>query len=481
MSKPNIIWLMADQLRADMIGCNGDENVRTPNIDALACEGINFTRSVSGYPLCCPARGAMLTGLYPHKGSLGHEYRLDPSLKTLANVFGENGYHTAYIGKWHLDGWREKFNRAAFHIVPRERRGGFDYWMGYENNNSQYDCYVHGGGEGCGEIPPTKLEGYETDCLTDIFLDHLKTIPDNKPFFAVLSVQPPHNPYVAPERNRNYPPESIKLCPNVPPDIPPYTEYVAYTRENLSNAYAMIENYDENIGRVVSYLKERGIYDNTYIMFFSDHGDTHGSHGIERKTNPLEESIRVPFIIGGRKCSEKVGVKLPHLLASIDIGPTSLGLCGIEPPAEWEGFDYSPICRNPESDIDCPTSAYLQNIIPEHHARSVELPWRGVVTADGWKYVTFENIPWMLYNLNDDPYEFRNLAHSGLEKKKRAELGRLLDEWIERTGDRFSTAKMDKKGNLTENSRDVFGYPMTEEEQMECLESEWKEPEISEQ
>ncbi len=475
MKKPNIIWLMADQLRADMISCNGDENVRTPNIDALAEGGINFNRSVSTYPLCCPARGAMLTGLYPNKGSLGHEYRLDPSIRTLANIYSEQGYHTAYVGKWHLDGWCEKLNRSAFHIVPRERRGGFDYWMGYENNNSQYDCYVHGG-DAESEIPPTKLEGYETDCLTDIFLDHLRSIPEDKPFFAVLSVQPPHNPYVAPERNQNYPPESIKLRPNVPPEIPPYTEYINYTRENLSNAYAMIENYDENIGRIVSCLKERGLYDNTYIMFFSDHGDTHGSHGIERKTNPLEESIRVPFIIGGKRCSDNVGVKLPHLLSSVDIAPTSLGLCGIEVPEDFEGFDYSPFCRDPECHMPCPTSAYIQNIIPEHHARSVELPWRGVVTADGWKYVTFENIPWMLFNLNDDPYEFRNLAHSGLEKKKRGELGRLLDEWIERTGDRFSTPKMDKKGNLIENSRDIFGYPMSEEEQKACLDSEYCPP-----
>lgn len=94
--KPNIIWLMADQLQADMIGCNGDPNAKTPNIDALAARGVNFNRALSTYPLCCPARGAMLTGLYPNRGSLGHEYRLDPELKTVADVFGDNGYHTAY-------------------------------------------------------------------------------------------------------------------------------------------------------------------------------------------------------------------------------------------------------------------------------------------------------------------------------------------------------------------------------------------------
>lgn len=468
MPNANVIWIMADQLRADMIACNGDPNVLTPNIDALAADGINFSKAISGYPLCCPARATMINGKYAHhKGCLGHEYQMEPNQETLAHVFKAQGYHTAWVGKWHLDGWREGTYRAAFHVVPRERRGGFDYWMGYENNNSQYDCYVHGGGEGYGEIPPTKLPGYETDCLTDIFLDHLETIPEDKPFFAVLSVQPPHNPYVAPERNTHYDPASLVLKPNVPPDVEPYKNFVNYTRDGLANAYAMIENYDENIGRIIAYLKEKGLYENTHIMFFSDHGDTHGSHGQQRKTNPLEESIRVPFIVSGKKCSDdprNVGVKVNHLLNTVDIPMTTLGLCGIECPEEWEGFDYSEVCRNPEWKGDFPNAAYLQNIIPEHHPHSVEFPWRGVVTADGWKYVCLEGMPWMLFNLNEDPYELRNLAFCGVERHERAQAHRVLEEWIKKTGDRFPLPQIDPNDDYIEHARDVFGYPIPEEE-----------------
>ena len=459
----NLIWIMADQLRADMLACNGDPNVCTPNIDALAATGINFYNSISTYPLCCPARGTMLTGLYPHKCTLGHEYRMPPEQTTIAQVLNRNGYHTAWIGKWHLDGWREKVSRAAFHVVPRERRGGFAYWLGYENNNSQYDCYVHGGGEGYGEIPPTKLEGYETDCLTDLFLKHLDERPKDKPFFAVLSVQPPHNPYVAPERNTHYDPSKLVLRPNMPPEIGPYRPFVSEMRKNLANAYAMIENYDENIGRIVQYLKDHGLYDDTIIIFFSDHGDCHGSHGQQRKTNPLEESIRVPFIISGMQLSpEKAlcGARRPHLLSTIDIAPTTLGLLNVTIPREWEGCDFSEMChRTKKTDLAIPTSAYIQSVIPEHHPNSTELPWRGVVTEDGWKYVCLEGMPWMLFNLNEDPYELRNLAFCGAEKKQRAALHRLLADWIRRTGDTFTLPEIDVADNLVEHTRDVFGYP----------------------
>lgn len=107
-TQPNVIWVLTDQQRAMMLSCNGDLNVHTPNIDALADMGVNFTRAVSGYPLCCPFRGSMLTSRYPHECVPGHEYQMPPEMPTIADVFNENGYHTAYFGKWHLDGFHER-------------------------------------------------------------------------------------------------------------------------------------------------------------------------------------------------------------------------------------------------------------------------------------------------------------------------------------------------------------------------------------
>lgn len=430
---------MSDQHRGQALGINGDPNLFTPNLDRLASTGLNLSGAVGGFPLCCPFRGSMLTSLYPHKCVPGHEYRLDPKTPTIANVFNENGYDTCYIGKWHLDGFHEYTGeRAALHIVPPERRGGFKKWTGYENNNSQWDCWVHGG-EGQNAFQ-YRLEGYETDKLTDLMLDYIdEKSSSEEPFFGVLSVQPPHNPYVAPaDFMGRHNPGTVILRENVP-HIPAIEKAA---REHLAGYYAMIENLDWNIGRIIDRLERNGLLFNTHIIFFSDHGDMNGSHGQFHKTSPLEESIRVPFIISGEKpmyydkrgCGNFPNVPVNH----VDIAPTTLGLCGIPVPDWMEGTDYSYLrIRTNKKPDAIPDSAYIQSVIPTGHGHSVDKPWRGVVTNDGYKYVCFENMPWLMYNLNEDPYEQVNLAHNTIYRDKLIELNNKVKEWVKKTGDTF--------------------------------------------
>ncbi|MFD0958030.1 sulfatase family protein [Paenibacillus chungangensis] len=437
--KPNVIWIFGDQHRAQALSCNGDPNVRTPNIDNLALTGVNFVNAVSGFPLCCPFRGSMLTSRYPHSCVPGHEYQLPSEQQTIAHVFNDNGYDTAYFGKWHLDGFKENEGRAAMHIVPPDRRGGFHEWVGYENNNSQWDCWVHGGeGEHAFHYP---LPGYETDELTNLFIDYIRKkgealeADEEKPFFAVLSVQPPHNPYIAPEESRRrFNPAQIKLRPNVPP----ITNVQEKSQEDLAGYYAMIENLDWNVGRIKQILASTGLERNTHIIFFSDHGDLHGAHGQEKKTLPYEESIRIPFIISGEMSfynGRKTG-KSPAMMNHVDIAPTTLGLCGIEKPDWMEGTDFSSHRLSSRSMVNEPDSAFLQS--PTARA-NVDKPWRGIVTKDGWKYTCFEGFSWMLFNLNDDPYELVNQAHNpqAVYAGKRKELQQRLMGWIDQTGDKF--------------------------------------------
>lgn len=437
-NKPNVLWILSDQHRAQALGINGDPNLHTPNIDRLASSGVNLDAAVGGFPLCCPFRGSMLTSLYPHKCVPGHEYQLNPEQKTIAHVFNENNYDTCYIGKWHLDGFKERDGRAAMHIIPPERRGGFRHWIGYENNNSQWDCWVHGGqGESAFQY---RLPGYETDCLTDLMIDYLGgKAEDQEPFFAVLSVQPPHNPYVAPEEfMKKHTPGEIKFRENVP-NIPEVRKNAA---RDLAGYYAMIENLDYNIGRIIRTLEEKNLMFNTHIVFFSDHGDQHGSHGQTNKTSPYEESIRVPFIISGEKpmnyegrgCRSYSNIPLNH----VDIAPTTLGLCGIETPQWMEGADYSylRVTTNPKPRY-IPDSAYIQSVIPTGHGHSVDKAWRGVVTTDGYKYVCFENMPWLMFDLNRDPYELMDLAHNTIYRNKLVELNNKVKNWVQKTGDDF--------------------------------------------
>lgn len=435
MKQPNIIWFVTDQMQGAAMGVNGDPNVFTPNLDNMAVCGSNFPRAVSGYPLCCPFRGSMMTGRYAHNHSVKlHEDRLDPAIPTVTDVFNENGYQTIYLGKWHLAGMRERDGRTALRTVPHEDRGRFDTWIGYENNNSQWDCWLHGhdGGE---EVAHFKLPQYETDGLTKMAIDRLPALKESgKPFFMVVSVQPPHTPGLAPSENRRYQARQLELRPNVPTSLEDRARFA------LSGYYAQIENIDDNVGRLMEALRNEELIDDTHVVFFSDHGDQMGSQGRFGKCVPYEESARVPFLIGGgvpmRYGGQRCGDQ-PSLVNHVDIAPTSLGLCGIETPDWMEGFDYShrrtgkDIAERVEAE---PDSAYLQLV----GDRESGYAWRCLVTRDGWKYACVEHGDWLLFNLNEDPCEMNNFAfHTGY-RTKRDELRAQLKAWADKTGDSFA-------------------------------------------
>jgi len=439
-SRPNIIWIFGDQHRAQALSCTGDPNVSTPNLDRLAEEGRHFTAALSGFPLCCPFRGSLLTSRYPHQCVPGHEYPLPPDTPTIAHAFKEAGYHTAYFGKWHLDGWHERDGRAAMHIVAPERRGGFQEWVGYENNNAQYDCWVHGGeGESAFHY---RLPGYETDALADLFISCIQRCSrQQKPFFAVLSVQPPHDPYRAPpEYMARHDPARLVMRPNVP-NVPRVMEQA---RREYAGACAQIENLDWNVGRIREALAKAGVAPHTYILFFSDHGDMHGSHGQFRKMTPYEESLRIPLIVSGGPSVYPIKRGRDNAPVNhVDIAPTSLGLAGLSKPEAMRGTDYSGhvLAGRPTSKND-PDAAFIQAVIPTMHGDSVDRPWRGIVARDGWKYVCLEGQPWLMFNLVEDPYEQVNLAHNTKFKGPRKSLHDRLAAWIEKTGDKFELPKL---------------------------------------
>lgn len=441
MKRPNVIWIFGDQHRGQALGCHGDPQVRTPVIDNLARQGLDFPCAVAGAPWCCPFRGALLTGRYPHQnGVTATPGGLAPSHPTVAKPFREAGYHTAYVGKWHLAHGYMKDG-----MVPPEARGGFDYWMGYENNNNQEHCYVHGHGQ----ETPVRLRGYETDGLTDILLEHLRGHTGNgtneQPFFAVLSVQPPHNPYCPP---RHFPygppvtPAQIQLRRNVP-DIPWVVEK---SRRDQAGYYGMIENLDWNIGRILTALKEHDVDRNTFVFFFSDHGDMLGSHAQWEKSAPWEESIRIPCILSQVRGESVLRTgSCDAVINHVDLAPTSLGLCGITVPEWMVGYDYSGRClrngrANPAPE---PASAYLQQIPRKFHALSPNKAWRGVAMRDGWKYVCTPGHDWLLHQTREDVFEMGNCVHNTAFQEVRARCWDALAGWLRDTGDEFPLPERD--------------------------------------
>jgi len=443
MKQPNILWIFGDQHRGQALSILGDPNLQTPNLDRLATEGLHFRNAVATNPWCCPFRFSLTTGLYPHKGIDRTPPRepLSPDQPTVATLLKAGGYRTSYIGKWHLYGKDPQGTDSKTQIIPKAHRGGFDTWIGYENNNSQYDSWVHGHRAGGGEVPLQPLPGYETDSLTDLYLDEIDRLSagGESPFFAVLSVQPPHVPNVAPpEDMARHNPATIQLRPNVPP----VARIQETARRELAGYYAQIENLDRNVGRVLTHLRAKGLLDNTLILFFSDHGDCMGSHGFREKSSPWEESIRIPFILGGGVpyTGGRRSGQVDAPISAVDILPTTLGLAGLPKPETLPGFDYSGYLwkRTPVPLPDEPDSCYLQHTQHKKLYDGLNLPWRGVVTRDGWKYVCIPDAPFGMWNLNEDPYELANLAFNQRFIEKRRELQSRLARWIEETGDSFS-------------------------------------------
>lgn len=452
----NVVWIIADQHRAQCLGWNGDPNVRTPNIDNLIRNGTNFSRAVAGAPWCTPFRGALLTGQYPHQtGVVRTPSRLDPKFPTIADAFNAAGYHSVWIGKWHVAG----SNRAS-HVVPPELRGRFDYWLGYENNNKQNDVWVHG--TGC--EAPRRLDDYEVPGLTGLFEEHLTAHvrggggagrgggaagpgSDYQPFFAALSVQPPHSPYVPPHHADGPNPASVELRRNVPP-----VDWIeTRARRDVAGYSSMVESVDAAVGRVREILRRLGVDRETYIIYMSDHGDMLGSHGQWEKSSPWEESVRIPFVVGTAGGQEHMHVGEYHYpLNHVDIAPTTLGLCGIPTPPEMVGYDFSPlITEGPQalhSDVPArkpPTAALLQQITRKFHPHSVNRAWRGVVTADNWKYVCTPNNDWLLHDLSRDPYELANLCYDVTFQERKEQLHGELQRLLRENGDEFELPSID--------------------------------------
>ena len=415
-SRPNILFIVADQWRAQAFGFAGDPNVRTPHLDRLERESVNFTQAVSGMPVCSPTRASLLTGQRPlTHGIFVNDLPLNPAAVTLAKTLAAAGYDTGCIGKWHVDG----HGRSAF--IPRERRQGFDYWKVLEcthaYNNSPY--YADG---------PEKLkwEGYDAIAQTR---DAQRYLADRaksaKPFLLWLAWGPPHNPYeTAPERYRAmYPPEKIQLRGNIPP------EAQAKARRDLAGYYAHCTALDDCLGELRATLAAAGLAENTLIVFTSDHGDMLASQNVYRKQRPYEESARVPMLF---RLPPSLGITPRRLDATInteDVMPTLLSLCGVPVPPTVEGLDFTACLRGGADPSG--GAALIQCVAPfGEYARAVGgREFRGLRTKDH-TYVRDLKGPWLLFDHTRDPWQLNNLAgqpeHAALQTRLDAQLKQKL-------------------------------------------------------
>lgn len=413
MSAKNVVLIVSDQLRRQALGAYGDPNVATPHIDELAQTGTRFANSCSTYPVCVPYRFSLMTGEYAHTRFIPSiEWRMSPAERTLADEFNEAGYDTALFGKWHLYG---NFGHYPGHTVvkasrtpvPRLFQGRFSRFAGFDICNDPWDTYYSN------EDDPTmhKIDGFQTDGLFDLAIDYVREQRD-KPFATVISVEPPHPIFTAPpeylERWRD---REITLRPNVEAgkDYKNRSTNGPSLEDNLRIYYAMIENLDDNVGKLVAALREAGTLDDTVIALTSDHGELLGCHGMLAKQRPWEESIGMPFIVsrGGPE-----GRVVNDPISTEDLFPTLLGLAGITPRDPKPGVDLSPVIRGEAEHLD--REGVMLEFVAEMRPNIVfhEETWRGFRT-EGCKYTVLGDAhggkPWQFFDLVSDPYEMTNL------------------------------------------------------------------------
>lgn len=426
---PNIVFVFADQWRASAIGYAGDPNVKSPNLDRLAATSVNFTHAVSACPVCTPFRASLMTGQRPttHGLFLNDAHLADNSV-TIAKVLGSAGYDTGFIGKWHLSG------RGRLSYIPPENRQGFTYWKAMECTHDYNNSFYFTGTD------PTRVQwaGYDAFAQTEDACGYIREHSKSGKQFAIfLAWGPPHNPYptAPPEFQKMYDPATLQLRPNVPADL------AARTRKELAGYYAHCSALDKCIGQVWQTLKDAGIDQNTILVFTADHGDMLGSHGMERKQKPWDESLRVPMLWHFPAKLGSSAKRLTVVMSSEDLMPTLLGLCNVPIPDSLEGLDYSS-CMAGGENPNCGNAALISCVAPfgewSRHLGGRE--FRGL-RSDRYTYVRDLHGPWLLYDNERDPYQMDNLVGRADAAEIQTSLEHLLQERLKAAKDEFLPAE----------------------------------------
>ncbi len=463
--RPNLLFIFADQLGYTRCGYAGDKNARTPNLDKLASQGVNFRNAVSNMPVCAAYRASLFTGKYTTStGMVINELRMRTDHECFGHVLTRGGYQTGYIGKWHLYA-----NQLGNHSDPKNsftppgpNRLGFDgYWAAYGFHHNYYNAYYH-------TDSPKKIfygdDVYEPDAQTDMMIDFLSGAAESeKPFAAFLSYGTPHDPWSANNVPAKYREmfESVSL-PN-PPNYKGKNDKYAdgwgrlnpNQRKNIEtwrrNYYAMTANLDWNMARLLDAVDKAGLGENTIIVFTSDHGEMFGAQGRRAKNIFYEEAARIPFLI---RWPERIpaGLVSDACLSTVDIMPTVLSLMGLKVPKDAEGMDLSRCAlgrKGPE-----PQAAFLQNT-GACAAWENGHEWRALRDKQYTYAIYRVDKSELLFDNKNDPYQTTNLAgdakHAGTMKRFR----KMLAAKMESLNDTFEQCTW-YRDNWTDGNRNII-------------------------
>ncbi|WP_309386188.1 sulfatase-like hydrolase/transferase [Cerasicoccus frondis] len=414
----NFIVFFTDQQRWDTMGLHGNPMGLTPHLDRLARQGTFFREAVTPQPVCGPARSCIQTGQYATTtGVWRNGIGLKPDARNLGELFSEAGYHTAYIGKWHLS---ENTGKAA---VPAENRRGYAEWLGAncpELVSGPYSARFWDS-----ENDPIDLPGYRSDAQADAAIRFINKMNDSeKPYFLFLSFLEPHHQnaddnYPAPHRM-----ETIYHGNWLPPDLQALSGSSA---KDWAGYCAMVKRLDDSLGRVMDALESTGQAEETVVVFFSDHGCHFKTRNAEYKRSPHESSVRIPLAFWGPKWNGGGEHGCPASL--VDVAASLLDTAGIAIPDFMEGNSLLPVTRGERGHL--PEESFIQ-------FGDVNMPPGRAIRTERWKYAVSAPAEYTdqghaavyqelcLYDLQTDPYELRNLisnaARSGIREQLRSRL-----------------------------------------------------------
>lgn len=483
-SKPNLLFIMTDQQRYDALRIAGNSHIQTPNLDKLARAGAFFSNAYTPCPVCVPARVSILTGHTNENTNVKDNlvaYAKDQTgiapMKTFDEILTENGYTCAYFGKWHAPlakgavyvyelpdcvlkesqygrGMNKQYNDYLDKNWPkRELKPGelydtlsgrpyapdpIDPRFGTNGKVGFKQSDIHGVLSFPAEHSVTAFHGSQT-------IEALRQLKD-KPFSITCSFNPPHPPVLSIKKYRDmYPPDKMTIPESIhdPMEHSPYRNrgdrraHPEYADEQkikymIANYYALVTEIDDWVGKILNELDELGLADNTMVIFTSDHGEMLGSHGMRGKFIFYEESVHVPLIVKYPNVIQE-NTEVKEYVSTIDLFATILDYMEVDPSPSDGSSLRDLIEKKPLNHGDYVVSEWL---------RDDDRQSSYMVLSGGWKLIcgyvdnatTFD----ALYDLNDDPYEIKNLLGTnrskGKHKKTVERLKAQLMEWLEKTG-----------------------------------------------
>jgi arylsulfatase A-like enzyme len=459
--RPNVLFVMTDDQTVREMSCYGSTILQTPNMDRIAAGGTRFANCFTTNSLCAPARGTVLTGAFSHiHGIRGNSEQadaievLDPNIPTFPELLREQGYQTGLVGKYHI----------------RQDPRGFDYWCIHPGQGEYFDpVFIENGKR-------IQKQGYATDITTDLALEFLERRDPNRPFCLVYQFKAPHRPFTpAPRHAHMF--EDIEIpepetfhddyetrriaalaedmrfdvsiagdYDDIPADLDAAGRKRWLYQRMMKDRFRTIYGVDENLGRVLDYLDENGLADDTLILYTSDHGYFLGDHGWYDKRFMYEPSLRIPLVAR----YPRVGITghvADELVMNIDFAPTILDFAGLPIPESVQGRSLRPLMegKSPPDWRQSVYYAYYENswVLAGKGDEAMAEPYlyftphrigphRGVRTQR-YKLIEYyaEGDYWELFDLERDPHELRNLygqpGYEELTEELRSELQRLRE------------------------------------------------------